>query len=76
MKVTSKGQVTIPRDVRAAMGILPAETEVEFVKGENNNWYLKKVSGKSRELSRFRKAAKIGKLRMSTDEIMALTREA
>jgi AbrB family looped-hinge helix DNA binding protein len=76
MKVTSKGQVTIPRDVRAAMGILPAETEVEFVKGENSNWYLRKVSGRSKGPSRFRRASKVGKLRMSTDEIMALTREA
>jgi len=74
MKVTSKGQVTIPRDVRAAMGILPAETEVEFVQGENKRWYLRKVVGPVSGTSRFRKAHQAGKLRMNTDEIMALTR--
>ena len=74
MKVTSKGQVTIPRDVRASMGILPAETEVEFVKGEGQRWYLKKVVGTGVGGSRFRRAHRAGKVIMSTDEIMALTR--
>ena len=40
MKVTSKGQVTIPQHTREDLGINPAETEVEFVKEENGNWYL------------------------------------
>ena len=30
MRVTTKGQVTIPRDVREALGISP-ETEIDFV---------------------------------------------
>ena len=42
MRVTSKGQVTIPQEVREAMGIHPSETEVEFVQDENGRWYLKK----------------------------------
>jgi AbrB family looped-hinge helix DNA binding protein len=32
MKVTSKGQVTIPADVRKRLGIVPG-TDVEFVCG-------------------------------------------
>ena len=74
MKVTSKGQVTIPRDVRASMGILPAETEVEFVQGEGQRWYLKKMVSTDIVSSRFRRAHRAGKVIMSTDEIMALTR--
>ncbi len=31
MKVTSKGQVTIPQEVREDLGIRPSETEVDFV---------------------------------------------
>jgi len=74
MRVTSKGQVTIPQNVREAMGIHPAETEVEFLQDENGRWYLKKTLSRKRGLSRFRTAHKAGKLRMNTDEIMALTR--
>ncbi len=74
MKVTSKGQVTIPRYVREDCGICPAETEVEFVKDENNRWYLQKMSATQSGTSRFRQAHQAGKLRMTTDELMALTR--
>ena len=75
MKVTSKGQVTIPLEVREAMGIYPAESEVEFVQDTNGRWYLKKTISRKKGPSRFRKAHTTGKLRMSTDEIMALTRD-
>ena len=74
MRVTSKGQVTIPRDVRESMGILPAETEVEFLQDENGRWYLAKAKASDKTTSRFRTAHKAGKLTMSTDDIMALTR--
>lgn len=74
MRVTSKGQVTIPRDVRESMGILPAETEVEFLQDENGRWYLAKAKASDKTASRFRTAYKTGKLTMSTDDIMALTR--
>ncbi len=74
MRVTSKGQVTIPRDVRENMGILLAETEVEFLQDENGRWYLIKATAPERKASRFRTAHQSGKLTMSTDEIMALTR--
>ena len=73
MKVTSKGQVTIPQNVRRELGIHPAETEVEFVQDENGRWYLRKIRGKQGR-SRFRRAHAAGKLRMSTEEILALTR--
>lgn len=74
MHVTSKGQVTIPKDVRESMGIIPAETEVEFLQDENGRWYLAKAKASDKTTSRFRTAHKAGKLTMSTDDIMALTR--
>jgi AbrB family looped-hinge helix DNA binding protein len=74
MRVTSKGQVTIPRDVRESMGISPSETEIEFIQDENGRWYIVKTTERSKRPSRFRSAYQAGKLTMSTDEIMALTR--
>lgn len=74
MKVTSKGQVTIPQEVRESMSIRPAETEVEFKQDESGRWYLVKTKTKGDRKSRFRTAYKQSKITMSTDEIMALTR--
>ena len=75
MHVTSKGQVTIPKDVRESMGIIPAETDIEFLQDEQGRWYLAKAKTSDKTASRFRSAHKTGKLTMSTDEIMALTRD-
>ena len=74
MRVTSKGQVTIPQNVRESMGIQPAETEIEFLQDENGRWYINKAKTTKNTASRFRNAHKTGKLTMSTDDIMALTR--
>ena len=74
MHVTSKGQVTIPQNVRESMGILPAETEIEFMQDESGRWYIVKAKTVKTRVSRFRTAHQTGKLTMSTDEIMALTR--
>ncbi|SDE96912.1 AbrB/MazE/SpoVT family DNA-binding domain-containing protein [Terriglobus roseus] len=74
MQITSKGQVTIPLHVRTRLGLLP-HTEVEFeVIGDHARIRkTKPVSSKrgSRALEALRGAAD---RRMSTDEIMALTR--
>lgn len=73
MKITTKGQVTIPREVREKMGLLP-HSEVEFVV-EGNVVVLRKVESResrgNKVVARMRGRATI---RMSTDEIMALTR--
>jgi bifunctional DNA-binding transcriptional regulator/antitoxin component of YhaV-PrlF toxin-antitoxin module len=74
MRVTSKGQVTIPQNVRESMGILPAETEIEFLLDENGRWYLNKAQAGEKRLSRFRSAHKTAQLTMNTDDIMTLTR--
>lgn len=73
MKITTKGQVTIPREIRDKMGLLP-HSEVEFVV-EGNVVVLRKVentNGRGKTVvERMRGRATV---RMSTDEIMALTR--
>ncbi len=74
MRVTSKGQVTIPQNVRENMGILPAETEIEFMQDESGRWYIVKAQTAKKRDSRFRTAHQAGKLTMNTDDIMALTR--
>ncbi len=73
MRISSKGQVTIPREVRERMGLLP-HSEVEIVI-ERNTVIIRKVEGNGsrgrRIVERMRGKATV---RMSTDEIMALTR--
>jgi AbrB family looped-hinge helix DNA binding protein len=77
MQITSKGQVTIPQDVRNRLGLLP-HTEVEFeVDGDGAR--IRKAKGAAGSGSRGRRAVSAlrgtADARMSTDEIMALTRD-
>ena len=69
MRVTSKGQVTIPKRIREKLGILP-NSEVRFVE-ENDRVYLVKDKSQASPFERLRGSATI---KMTTDEIMALTR--
>jgi AbrB family looped-hinge helix DNA binding protein len=73
MKVTTKGQVTIPRDVRNEAGIFPG-SEVEFVRARDGKLYLRKIEGKGRGRDLVARLRGQGEVRMSTDEILALTR--
>ena len=72
MRVTTKGQVTIPQRVREKLGITPA-TEVEFIEEGERVYIVKKKGSKaaSRKFAGLRGAATVN---MTTDEIMALTR--
>jgi AbrB family looped-hinge helix DNA binding protein len=73
MRVTVKGQVTIPRHVREMLGIVP-NSEIDF-KEENNRVYLLKKTGRSvKGENRFRRFRGTATVKMTTDEIMALTR--
>ena len=72
MRVTTKGQVTIPREVREVLGITP-ETEVNFVE-ENGRFYIVKTSEPTPS-GKFKGFRGIATTQMSTDEIMGLTRE-
>lgn len=73
MKVTSKGQVTIPQALRERHGLLPG-TEVEFVE-EDGTVRIRKAEGTRRRGRRV--VAHLrgrGTVDMTTDEILALTR--
>jgi AbrB family looped-hinge helix DNA binding protein len=74
MRVTEKGQVTIPKILRDEFGISPG-TEVEFV-GKRDHIVLRKVrGGQSRGKRLAERLRGRGDVRLTTDEIMALTRE-
>ncbi len=72
MKVTTKGQVTIPQAIREKFGITQA-TEVDFVE-EKGRVYLVKTREARITSRKFRKLRGIAPIKMTTDEIMALTR--
>ena len=75
MRITSKGQVTIPADIRERAGLLP-HTEVSF---EYDGKTVRLVRSRPRD-GEGRGSRVVAHLRgrgdvaMSTDEIMALTR--
>jgi AbrB family looped-hinge helix DNA binding protein len=76
MRITSKGQVTIPQAVREQTGLLP-NTDVEFVVDGGDVRIVKAQSGRrpsrgASAIQRLRGAG--GRIHMTTDEIMALTR--
>ena len=74
--VTSKGQVTIPKRVRELLGIKPGSA-VDFELTPAGDVLLRhgkrKAEGPSR---RFASVRGVATVKMSTDEILALTRGA
>lgn len=73
MRVTTKGQVTIPVELRLEVGIMPG-CEVEFTR-DGEGLRLRKVAergGRGRAL--VDRMAGAGDVPMGTDEILALTR--
>ncbi len=75
MRITSKGQVTIPVDIREKAGLLP-HTDVEFHYDGNVVTVSRKAkAGPSRGWTLVEHMAGYSdKLTMTTDEVMALTR--
>ena len=75
MQVTSKGQVTIPREIRNRLGPLPY-TNVEFEMGIALSFAKSKDQAGEATRRRLVLEALHGTsdVRMSTDQIMALTR--
>jgi AbrB family looped-hinge helix DNA binding protein len=76
MRITTKGQVTIPQEIREALGLLP-NTEVTFhvIDGEarlRKARHANKASRGDRVLGNLRRVRPSNKL--TTDEIMALMR--
>jgi AbrB family looped-hinge helix DNA binding protein len=76
MQISSKGQATIPQEIRNRLGLLP-HTEVEFeLAGDHAR--IRKARPSPGESGRGRLAVELlrgtADTRMSTDEILALTR--
>ena len=75
MRITSKGQVTIPVEIRERAGLLP-HTEVEF-EFDGAAVRIMRAQRESKNSRGGRVVAHLrgrGDISMSTDEIMALTR--
>jgi len=76
MRITSKGQVTIPAEIREQAGLLP-HTEVNFEFDGKTvrivRAHPRKNDGRSARLIAHLRGR--GDIAMSTDAIMALTRE-
>ena len=73
MRVTEKGQVTIPKELRDALGI-GAGTEVEFERRRDVIVVRKAHVATSRGQRLAERLRGRGDVAMTTDEIMALTR--
>lgn len=76
MRLTSKGQVTIPQGIREKLGLLPGTRVVFDVVGDSVR--IRKAPGQRRGaelIDRMRAVGRrAGRPRLTTDEIMALTR--
>lgn len=76
MRITSKGQVTIPLEIRERFGLLP-DTEVEFIARKNGVQIVKatNVQRPTRGQALVQRLRGRATVKMSTDEILALTRK-
>ena len=76
MRITTKGQVTIPVEIREKLGLLPnSEVEFEVVGRAVRMRKVRPVKGAGRRgNSIVQRLRGRGSVRMTTDEILALTR--
>ncbi len=73
MKITTKGQVTIPQDIREELGLRPG-TDVEFV-AENGHVVLRKKRRRVTPVEDWLQyATGSARGRCTTDAVMKLTR--
>jgi AbrB family looped-hinge helix DNA binding protein len=74
MRITSKGQVTIPQEIRERLGLLPY-SEVEFELDGDCVRLRKARRSTARGAALVERARGTATTRLTTDEILALTRE-
>jgi len=74
MRITSKGQVTIPQHLRERYGLMP-ETEVEFIE-VGGEIVLRRAGAHSKDRAEelVNRLTGTGQGTMSTDEIIAMMR--
>lgn len=73
MRLTSKGQITIPLEIREQLGLLP-QTEVEFEVDGDAVKVRKARHSRRRGRELIDRMRGRGTRRLTTDEILALTR--
>jgi AbrB family looped-hinge helix DNA binding protein len=78
MRITSKGQVTIPQSIRERAGFLP-NTEVDFEMDDDGVRIVKSRNALARTrgeliVEHLRRAGRGSRVTLTTDEILALTR--
>lgn len=73
MRITSKGQVTIPQEMRKRYGLHP-QTEVEFARGDGGVVIRPARTRKARFREWLAKAKGSATVKSTTDEVMRLTR--
>lgn len=72
MRITQKGQVTIPENIRKKYGFSP-HSEIDF-KEEKGKIYIVLIKKKSQSAAIINRLRGSATVKMTTDEIMALTR--
>jgi AbrB family looped-hinge helix DNA binding protein len=76
MTLTTKGQVTIPQDIRVKLGLLPGTRVLFDVVGDSVR--IRKADQQGRGAALIARMTAVGRSakgpRLTTDEIMALTR--
>ena len=73
-RLTTKGQVTIPKHIRDAVGLRPGQ-RVEFRVRENGTVVIQQVKDhKPPSKDRFAAARGIAKTKLTTDQLMTLLR--
>ncbi len=72
MNVTTKGQVTIPQHLREKYKIYP-HSEIEFLE-DNGKIYIVKLENTKKLKNIFNNFRGIATVKMTTEEIMSLTR--
>lgn len=73
MKITTKGQVTVPQHIREQLGLLP-NTDVAWELRDGTAVLMKAEGDRRRGRALIERMRGRGTVAMTTDEIMALTR--
>lgn len=71
MRISERGQVTIPQELRERFGLVP-DTEVEFLPDEKGLRLIASPAGRAGKIEALYGRKRLGR---TTDELMSLLRE-
>ena len=72
MRMTSKGQVTVPEEIRLALGLYPGCNLRFYIK--KNKVYFELENNKNYVPPKFEKIKNTATVKLTTEQIMSLTR--